>query len=95
MDSKNDILHPVVYPNPSSNIFNFKFNNVNKETYVSAYIFDINGFPVKKIEKLLNVENDVFKWDGIMDNGMKAREGVYLIKGFLGNELFDAKIIIN
>ena len=29
-----------------------------------------------------------------MDNGMKAREGVYIIKGFVENDLFDAKIIV-
>lgn len=94
-DAKEDILHPVVYPNPSSSDFNFKFNTVQKDLYVAAYIFDINGFPIRKIEKLLSSENDIVKWDGITDNGMKAREGVYLIKGFVGNKLFDAKIIIN
>lgn len=95
-ESKDTILHPVVYPNPSSSDFNFKFNTVqNNGVFVTGYIFDINGFPIKKLEKLLSTENDIVKWDGLMDNGMKATEGVYLIKGFLGNELFDAKIIIN
>lgn len=94
-ESKDAILHPVVYPNPSSSDFNFKFNTVQEGIFVAAYIFDINGFPVKKINKVLSLENDIIKWDGVMDNGVKAKEGVYLIKGFLGNELFDAKIIIN
>ena len=74
--------------------FNFKFYNIEKTTPVAAYVFDINGFPVKKIEKLIDSENPVVNWNGYMDNGMKAREGVYIIKGFVENNLFDAKIII-
>lgn len=94
VESKEDTIHPVVYPNPSSENFNFKFYNIEKTTTVAAYVFDINGFPVKKIEKLIDSENPVVNWNGYMDNGMKAREGVYIIKGFVENDLFDAKIII-
>lgn len=94
VESKEDIIHPVVYPNPSSEDFNFKFSNIEKPVTVAAYVFDITGFPVKRIEKLIDAENTVIKWNGYMDNGMKAREGVYIIKGFVENDLFDAKIIV-
>ena len=88
------ILHPIVFPNPSSDNFNIKFNNITDATPVYGYVFDIKGFPVKKMEFLLNAENAIIHWDGIMDNGNKAIRGVYIIKGLLKNELFDAKIIV-
>lgn len=93
-ESKVDVLHPVVYPNPSSENFNIKFNDITEATPVYAYIFDMNGFPMKKIEKILAPDNPIFHWDGVADNGIKAIRGVYVIKGFLKNELFDAKIIV-
>ncbi|TDD99355.1 GH32 C-terminal domain-containing protein [Flavobacterium cellulosilyticum] len=88
------ILHPIVFPNPSTDNFNIKFNNITETTPVYGYIFDITGFPVKRIEAAVDVENTILHWNGIMDNGAKAIRGVYVIKGLLKNELFDAKIIV-
>jgi beta-fructofuranosidase len=88
------IIHPVVYPNPSSVNFNIKFSDITEATPVYGYIFDITGFPVKKIVKMLDADNPIVHWDGIMDNGNNAIRGVYIIKGLLKNELFDAKIIV-
>jgi sucrose-6-phosphate hydrolase SacC (GH32 family) len=94
IEKKNEIIHPVVFPNPSSDNFNIKFSDITVTTPVYAYVFDITGFPVKKIENILDVDNSVINWNGVMDNGLQAREGVYIIKGFVENDLFDAKIII-
>lgn len=88
------IIHPLVYPNPSTENFNIQFSGITVPTPVYGYIFDISGFPVKKIEKLLDADNSIVHWDGIMDNGKNAIRGVYIIKGLLENELFDAKIIV-
>ena len=43
---------------------------------------------------IIDASNSLIHWDGIMDNGNKAMRGVYIIKGLLKNELFDAKIIV-
>lgn len=94
IEVKKEMLHPIVYPNPSSDNFNFRFNAIIDATPIYAYIFDISGFPIKKIEKILNTDNTIVHWNGIMDNGNKAARGVYIIKGLLKNELFDAKIIV-
>nr|WP_314896357.1 GH32 C-terminal domain-containing protein [uncultured Flavobacterium sp.] len=94
IEKKSEIIHPIVFPNPSSENFNIKFNAITVATPVYACIFDITGFPVKKIEKIVDANNLIIHWDGIMDNGNKAIRGVYIIKGLLKNELFDAKIIV-
>lgn len=94
IEKKIEVIHPVVYPNPSSVNFNIKFSDITEATPVYGYIFDITGFPVKKIEKILDTDNSIVHWDGIMDNGNNAIRGVYIIKGLLKNELFDAKIIV-
>ncbi|MBA4277009.1 hypothetical protein, partial [Flavobacterium sp.] len=94
VEKKTELIHPVVFPNPSSVNFNIKFDAITEATPVYAYIFDITGFPVKKMETILDVDNPIIHWDGIMDNGNKAIRGVYIIKGLLKNELFDAKIIV-
>jgi hypothetical protein len=91
---KNEIINPIVFPNPSSENFNIKFSNITENTPVYGYIFDITGFPVKKIERMVGANDLIIHWDGIMDNGNKAKGGVYIIKGLLKNELFDAKIIV-
>jgi hypothetical protein len=91
---KKEIMHPIVYPNPSNSNFNIKFNK-NGNALVYAYVFDLKGFPLKKIESILNSDNQVINWDGYMENGSKANEGVYIIKGFYNEEMFDAKLIVN
>ncbi|WP_348825539.1 GH32 C-terminal domain-containing protein [Flavobacterium aestuarii] len=91
---KKETMHPTVYPNPSNADFNIRFNK-NEDAVVYAYVFDTNGYPLKKIESVLNSENQVIKWDGRMENGEKAAEGVYIIKGFYNEELFDTKLIVN
>lgn len=94
IEKKNEIIHPIVFPNPSSENFNIKFSNITGTTPVYGYIFDIAGFPVKKMVTIIDASNSLIHWDGIMDNGNKAMRGVYIIKGLLKNELFDAKIIV-
>jgi beta-fructofuranosidase len=94
IEKKTEIIHPIVFPNPSSENFNIKFITITEATPVYAYIFDITGFPVKKMETVLDANNPIIHWDGIMDNGNKATRGVYIIKGLLKNEWFDAKIIV-
>jgi hypothetical protein len=94
IEKKSEIIHPIVFPNPSSENFNIKFNAITEVTPVYAYIFDITGFPVKKIQKVVDANNPIIHWDGIMENGNKVIRGVYIIKGLLENELFDAKIIV-
>ena len=94
IEKKSEIIHPIVFPNPSSENFNIKFSNITVATPVYAYIFDITGFPIKKIGNLIDANNSIIHWDGTMDNGNKAIRGVYIIKGLLKNELFDAKIIV-
>lgn len=91
---KQIMLHPIVFPNPSSDNFNIKFDNITEATPVYGYIFDMKGFPIKKIECIVDANNAITHWDGIMDNGAKAIRGVYIIKGLLKNELFDSKIIV-
>jgi beta-fructofuranosidase len=91
---KKDSMHPTVYPNPSNSNFKIKFNK-NGDALVYAYVFDINGFPLKKIESVLTSDNQVIDWDGYMENGSKANEGIYIIKGFYNEEMFDAKLIVN
>lgn len=90
-----DIIHPIVFPNPSNSFFNFQFEHTKFLSTIYAYIFDLNGFPVKKIETSIDPSNPVVYWDGFLDNGFKANEGIYIIKGFINNSLFDAKIIVN
>lgn len=92
---KEDIIHPIVFPNPSNSFFNFQFEHTNTLSTIYAYVFDLNGFPVKKIETSIDSSNPIVYWDGFLDNGFKANEGIYIIKGFINNSLFDAKIIVN
>ncbi|GIZ09248.1 GH32 C-terminal domain-containing protein [Flavobacterium sp. UMI-01] len=94
-NSLKEILHPVVFPNPSKNDFNILFDSITESSFINAYVFDINGFPIKRIQTQLSLDNPIIKWDGIMDNGNQAMTGVYIIKGFVNKELFDAKIIVN
>jgi beta-fructofuranosidase len=93
-NDKKETMHPIVYPNPSNSDFNIKFSK-NGDALVYAYVFDINGFPLKKIEAVLNSDNQTINWDGYMENGNKVNEGVYIVKGFYNEELFDAKLIVN
>lgn len=92
---KEDLLHPIIFPNPSNSLFNIQFENIKELSTIYAYVFDLNGFPVKKIETTVDNSNPTFYWDGFLDNGFKANQGVYIVKGFINNSLFEAKIILN
>lgn len=83
-----------VYPNPSDSEFNIEFENTSKVSLVQAYVFDVSGHPVKYLEGIINSQNNSIQWDGNTETGLKAKQGVYLVKGILNGEFFETKLIL-
>ena len=69
-----------VYPNPSSEIFNF----VIKSPYpapVSIFIYDLSGRIVRQLKTDVSPEGtETVTWDGRMGNGSEASAGIYIVQ---------------
>ncbi|HYG39021.1 MAG TPA: CotH kinase family protein [Cytophagales bacterium] len=76
-----------VYPNPSSEGFNFSFQKANKNSKLQVY--NLSG-------KLLfsnRINGTSYFWDGKLDNGTKLLPGIFLYKIDLGAKVITGKII--
>ncbi len=80
---------PIVYPNPSANVFNTKFNLTESGT-VNFYLYDINGNLVKELlrNKAETGEN-IFTFS---TNPLAA--GTYLLKIVLNDKVFNTQQVI-
>lgn len=92
--TKQEFTDITVYPNPSKDIFNIELNVVEEECNAIIYIIDIVGVPRKQILVRLSTENNIVRWDGRYDDGRKAPQGVYILKGMMGNKLIESKLIV-
>jgi hypothetical protein len=69
----------VVYPNPSSEIFNFEIKSP-VPTPASVSIYDISGRMIRQLRT--NISSDGIqsvKWDGKLANGSLASAGIYIV----------------
>ncbi len=76
------VLNPVFSPNSDGfeDVAQFAYNLNSSGMVGNAVIYDNKGRVIKKIltNELLSNEGS-FTWDGTMDNGEKARVGIYMI----------------
>ena len=86
-------LNINVFPNPSDDEFNIRFEELQGGLFVTAYVVSNTGVPVKKLEGFLNAENNTITWDGKADNGIEPLPGLYLIVGYANTEMFSLKVI--
>jgi flagellar hook assembly protein FlgD len=69
----------TAYPNPSSGDVSFEVEN-SKPVPVTLTVFDITGRAVRQIKYgTLPDGKQIVTWDGKMENGSDAGNGIYLV----------------
>jgi hypothetical protein len=85
----------IVYPNPSSEIFNFEIKSP-VPTPASVSIYDISGRMIRQLRT--NISSDGIqsvKWDGKQANGSLASSGIYIVHIATTTRFETLKIIKN
>jgi flagellar hook assembly protein FlgD len=69
----------TVYPNPSSEIFNFKIKSP-VPTPASVSIYDISGRMIRQLRTNISADGmQSVEWDGKLANGSVASAGIYIV----------------
>jgi hypothetical protein len=69
----------TVYPNPSSEIFNFEIKSPYP-TPASVSIYDISGRMIRQLRTNISSEGiQSVEWDGKLANGSEASGGIYIV----------------
>lgn len=82
-----------VFPNPSKEDFNIRFDELQGGAFVNAYVVNMTGTPIKKLEGFVNQDHNSIAWDGRTDNGMQPLPGLYFVVGYINDEIFTVKLI--
>jgi hypothetical protein len=85
----------VVYPNPSSEIFNFEINSP-VPTPASVSIYDISGRMIRQLRTNISADGiQSVEWDGKLANGQEASCGIYIVHVAAAHRIETLKIIKN
>jgi hypothetical protein len=69
----------TAYPNPSSEIFNFKIKSP-VPTPASVSIYDISGRMIRQLRTNISADGmQSVEWDGKLANGSVASAGIYIV----------------
>lgn len=83
----------TVYPNPSTSSSLFQFN-LSSQSYVSLFIYDMQGKVVKRLWQGLQPKGDVsIGWDGTNDNNLPISAGVYNYSMLVNGVHYSGRII--
>ena len=97
-DSKSPHLKVLVYPNPfnkSTTIVIEQHSTVDRISKLQFNIYDISGRLVKQLRcnKDDNPRSITMHWDGSNDSGKVVKQGIYFLKGRIGRDSINRKII--
>jgi len=84
----------TVYPNPFNENVTLTYS-LEKNSFVTVYIYDINGRVVEKlVRENQSAGQQNLTWDGTNENGEKVTSGLYFYSALIDGESCSGKVIL-